>query len=374
MRWFAALLVTVACVCANCSQSKHHDHFIPGRFLPILYGLGIGAQGVGSRVSSEEFRQRPFVDSAVSLRGGDHPERDGDRSGPLQSTNSLRRGAVQSRRYLEEHRRGQTWTQRSAGLPTNAEAVESLTVAANDTQVLYLMSAGVLYKSSDGAATWVVQGTLPRGRIALLPVTPVDGYLIARGGVTYRAADDGRTWNREVAFRWPPGRPTRTQSPPASPSTPQIQTSSSVACMWTRRPAWRGCRASIARETEAAPGRTSTPFIERSDAHPGGPARQLRPPQHAVPGRLRAQHRRRSYVCAPRQRASDRTGPAQSRRDLQRRSRVSKPGRGVNLHLFERDLPAHLSPTSRDHDRRSRVRAKHHGQHSLHAPKTSRSS
>ncbi len=195
MRWFAALTLA-ACTHAQTAPSPNITTIsFPAVSLPILYGLGTGARGVGSTYpvkSSDNGRSwiplYPFA--AGTIQNVTAIAVDPANPQTVYVGAQFNRGGI-----WKSIDGGLTWIQRSVGLPTNAEAVESLTVAANDTQVLYLMSAGALYKSSDGAATWVIHASIPRGRIALLPVTPVDGYLIARGGATYRAADDGRVWN-----------------------------------------------------------------------------------------------------------------------------------------------------------------------------------
>jgi uncharacterized protein (TIGR03437 family) len=92
---------------------------------------------------------------------------------------------------------GQTWTSRVVGLPVGSASVDSLTVAANNGQVLYATVGGSLYKSNDGAATWVLQSNLPGGRngkIALLPKTPTEGYYVTRSAAAFRSTDDGKTW------------------------------------------------------------------------------------------------------------------------------------------------------------------------------------
>jgi uncharacterized protein (TIGR03437 family) len=103
---------------------------------------------------------------------------------------------------------GQTWTSKVAGLPAGNAAVDSITVAANNSQVLYATVASGLYKSTDGAATWTLHGNLPNGpngRIALLPQTPTEGYYFTRGGSAFRSTDDGKTWSPRGSVALPDG-------------------------------------------------------------------------------------------------------------------------------------------------------------------------
>ncbi len=87
---------------------------------------------------------------------------------------------------------GSTWTPSGVGLPTGTGNVKNLILAGS---ALYAQAGAVLYKSTDGAATWKRQSTLPgSGVFALCRERP--SFMYQANGLTIsRSSDEGATWN-----------------------------------------------------------------------------------------------------------------------------------------------------------------------------------
>ncbi|HEX7418541.1 MAG TPA: IPT/TIG domain-containing protein [Thermoanaerobaculia bacterium] len=119
---------------------------------------------------------------------------------------------------------GATWTPSSAGLPTSTKSVRvnrmSIAIAPSAPQMLYVATSifdsdsgreiSHIYKSTDGAATWVETnlGNLSQNSLNTylstqawygntLVVSPADPNTVVAGGVIYvRTTDGGATWTR----------------------------------------------------------------------------------------------------------------------------------------------------------------------------------
>lgn len=75
-------------------------------------------------------------------------------------------------------------------------SVESLVTPARDRQLIYAGTASGLAKSTDGGATWTVQG-LQGVPVIALAVAPTDSnrvMVVSEGGDVYRSDDGGIAW------------------------------------------------------------------------------------------------------------------------------------------------------------------------------------
>ncbi|MEZ5354755.1 MAG: hypothetical protein R2762_19140 [Bryobacteraceae bacterium] len=99
---------------------------------------------------------------------------------------------------------GTTWTRANAGLPDTGAAPTYFAWNATN-RSLYLRAGRTLYKSSDGAATWNAQSTLPglgRG-FDISRSTPSRMYY-GQDETVYRTDDEGKTWTSITALFPPP--------------------------------------------------------------------------------------------------------------------------------------------------------------------------
>jgi Domain of unknown function DUF11 len=102
---------------------------------------------------------------------------------------------------------GQSWTERSSGLPGTAafSVASSLYVSPQDSNVVYVSyQAEGLFRTADGGASWVRLGTaqIVRG-MAINPLDPANIVIAADTGI-WRSTNTGLTWTQTASgyFGW----------------------------------------------------------------------------------------------------------------------------------------------------------------------------
>ncbi len=90
---------------------------------------------------------------------------------------------------------GIAWAPHTAGL--NPAYVFALAVDPRNPRVAFAGTLGQVYRSTDGAVTWIATGSLPEGAVMSVVVDPaISGtvYAAVAGAGVYRSEDDGGSW------------------------------------------------------------------------------------------------------------------------------------------------------------------------------------
>ena len=89
---------------------------------------------------------------------------------------------------------GVTWTQANTGLPRTG-ALDAFIALPGAALTFYLKAGNQIYKTTDGAATWILRGFLPPGAnvFEVNRATPAQMFAAVRNAV-YRSRDEGINW------------------------------------------------------------------------------------------------------------------------------------------------------------------------------------
>jgi hypothetical protein len=91
---------------------------------------------------------------------------------------------------------GTTWTRANGGLPPGTGDATHLMQSQTFPQNLYVKIGNLLFKSTDGAATWIRQSTLPGSHraFAINSGDPLRMYYVETTGGAWRTVDEGASW------------------------------------------------------------------------------------------------------------------------------------------------------------------------------------
>jgi hypothetical protein len=93
---------------------------------------------------------------------------------------------------------GTTWNKVTWGLFNSSGRNYDVAAAAVDpsnTSIVYISTAGGLFKSTDGGGSWTLMHDAPAGDLAIDPVTPTTFYMSGGDSGVFKSTDGGLTWS-----------------------------------------------------------------------------------------------------------------------------------------------------------------------------------